>query len=211
MNLLVSDFDGSFFDDNYKENINLIKKINNYDFVIATGRNYKSLKKDLKIKCEYYICNDGGYILNNKKRIIYTNNFNDDVIKLIYERLKNLDYNDYFFDYILNQSKKLKSEVNKLSIRIKDNNAIKDMKYLIDSVDSVYAYLSENWINILPINSNKETAIDFLLKDNTYEKIITIGNDENDKGMIKKFNGYLITNKKIKNGIKSFIDLKNIL
>ena len=66
------------------------------------------------------------------------------------------------------------------------------MKCLIDSVDNVYAYLSENWINILPINSNKETAIDFLLKDNTYEKIITIGNDENDKGMIKKFNGYLI-------------------
>lgn len=211
MNLLVSDFDGSFFDDNYKENINLIKKINNYDFVIATGRNYKSLKKDLKTKCEYYICNDGGYILNNKKRIIYINNFNDDVIKLIYERLKKLDYNDYFFDYILNQSKKLKSGVNKLSIRIKDNNAIKDMKYLIDSVDSVYAYVSENWINILPINSNKETAIEFLLKDNTYEKIITIGNDENDKGMIKKFNGYLITNKKIKNGIKSFIDLKKFL
>ena len=211
MNLLVSDFDGSFFDNNYRENINLIKKINNYDFIIATGRNYKSLKKDLKIKCEYYICNDGGYILNNKKRIIYTNNFNDDVIKLIYERLKKLDYNDYFFDYILNQSKKLKSGVNKLSIRIKDNNAIKDMNYLIDSVDSVYAYLSENWINILPINSNKETAIEFLLKNNTYEKIITIGNDENDKGMIKKFNGYLITDRKIENGIKSFIDLKNIL
>ena len=49
MKLIVSDFDGTFFDNNYDKNIELINKYSD-DFVIATGRNIKSLKKDLKIK-----------------------------------------------------------------------------------------------------------------------------------------------------------------
>jgi hydroxymethylpyrimidine pyrophosphatase-like HAD family hydrolase len=51
MNLIITDFDGTFFDDNYLKNIEFIKNLkDNYDFVIATGRNFKSLKKDLKIE-----------------------------------------------------------------------------------------------------------------------------------------------------------------
>ena len=53
MNLLVSDFDGTFFDDNYEKNIQFIKECKNLDFIIATGRNILSLKNDLKIKCKY--------------------------------------------------------------------------------------------------------------------------------------------------------------
>ena len=46
MNLLVSDFDGTFFDDNYLDNIKFVESIrNNTKFVIATGRNFNFLKK----------------------------------------------------------------------------------------------------------------------------------------------------------------------
>lgn len=193
MNLIITDFDGTLFDKNYKKNIEAIKKIKNTDIIIATGRNYESLKKDLQIKCKYYICNDGGYILDEKENIIYKNYFNEENIKRIYRRLKKLNYDNYFFDYINTLDKKIENNINKLSLKIRDNNAINDMKYLLNGINDVYGYLSENWINILPISSKKENAIDYILKNNNYDKVWVIGNEINDYKMIKKYNGFLIT------------------
>lgn len=208
MKLIVSDFDGTFYDENYLENIEFIKSLEDADFVIATGRNFESLKKDLKIECKYYICNDGGYILDNKENIVYKNYINDDSIKLVYERMKKLNYSNYFFDYVDHFDTKLKPKVNKLSVKIKDNCAYNDMKYMLENIDDIYAYLSENWINILSNESKKELAIE-KLKYN-YDEIIVIGNEINDFEMIKRYNGYLISkelnnNKKI---INNFLDLK---
>jgi len=76
MDLLVTDFDGTFYDNNYENNIKFIESLSNINFVIATGRNFPSLKKDLKIKCDYYICNDGGYILDKDYNLIYRNHIN---------------------------------------------------------------------------------------------------------------------------------------
>ena len=112
MNLIISDFDGTLFDSNYKKNIEAIEKNKNIDLIIATGRNYKSLKKDLKIRCKYYICNDGGNILNKDDKIIYKNFFNQESIEIIYKRLKELNYNDYFFDYIDSFDKKILNNIN---------------------------------------------------------------------------------------------------
>ena len=87
MNLIITDFDGTFYDDNYQKNIDFIKSLKDtYDFVIATGRNFKSLKEDLKIECKYYICNDGGYILDNNENILYKNYIDEEIIKLIFNR-----------------------------------------------------------------------------------------------------------------------------
>jgi len=213
MNLIISDFDGTLFDKNYKENIKAIKKIKNTDLVVATGRNYDSLKKDLKIDCKYYICNDGGYILDENKNIIYKNYFNQKSIKKIYKEVKNLNYNDYFFDYIDTFSNKLLHNVNKLSIKIRDNKAKNDMNYILSNIKDAYGYLSENWINILPIFSTKEKAINYILNNNCYDKIYVVGNECNDYKMIKKYNGFLITNTP-KNGyncVNNFLEVINKL
>lgn len=213
MNLIISDFDGTLFDKNYKENIKAIEKQKNTDLIIATGRNYKSLKKDLKIKCKYYICNDGSYILDEKEKIIHKNFFNKQSIEIIYERIKKLNYNDYFFDYIDTFDTKLLANVNKLSIKIRDNNAASDMNYILNNIDDAYGYLSENWINILPILSKKENAIEHILNNNSYDNVYVIGNESNDYAMIKKYNGFLITEKKVDdyNCIKNFLELTNKL
>jgi integrase len=101
MKLIISDFDGTFYDSNYKENIKFIESIkDNFDFVIATGRHYKSLKRDLKTSCKYYICNDGGYIVNDKEEIIYKKYLNDSEFRIVYDRIKELNYEDYYIDYI---------------------------------------------------------------------------------------------------------------
>ena len=211
MNLIITDFDGTFFDENYLKNIEFIEKLkDNYDFVIATGRNFKSLKEDLKIKCKYYICNDGGYILNSDEKLIYNNYINDNIIKTIYNRMKELDYKEYFFDYINYFDTKINENINKLSIKIKDNNAFNDMNYMFKNLEGVYGYLSNNWINILSTESKKEYAIDRILKLNNYKKIYVIGNEINDYGMLEKYSGYLISNEKIEGykKIKNFLELE---
>jgi len=214
MNLIVSDFDGTFFDENYLKNIEFIKSLNDeYDFVIATGRNYDFLKKDLKIKCKYYICNDGGYILDSNKNVIYNTYISDSTIKIIDERIKKLNYTDYFYDYINHFDKKINHNINKVSIKIKNDNSIDDLKYLIKDLNDVYAYISTKWINILSISSKKENAIDFILKSNNYKNVYVIGNEINDYGMLKKYNGYLISNTKNEEykTINNFLDLKKKL
>lgn len=214
MNLIITDFDGTFFDDNYLENINFIENIkNNYDFVIATGRNFKSLKEDLKTKCKYYICNDGGYILDSNEKLIYNNYISDDAIKIVYNRMKELNYEDYFFDYINYFDTKINKNINKLSIKIKDNNASNDMNYMLKDLDAIYGYLSNNWINILSTESKKENAIDKILELNNYEKVYVIGNEINDYGMLEKYSGYLISKKKIEGykTISNFLELEKEL
>ena len=210
MKLIVSDFDGTFFDDNYDKNIELINKYNN-DFVIATGRNIESLKKDLKINCKYYICNDGGYILDDKKNILYKNYIDSNEVKIVYERLKELNYKDYFLDFIDHFDTKINDNINKVSIKIKDKNAYSDMLYILKDLKNTYGYLSDNWINILSIQSKKENAIEYLLKLEHYDKIYVIGNEINDYEMLKKYNGYLITNEDSDqyNTINSFIEIKD--
>lgn len=214
MNLIVTDFDGTFFDNNYLKNINFIEKLNDkYDFVIATGRNFKSLKEDLKIKCKYYICNDGGYILDSNEKIVYSNYINDQDIKIAYHRMKELNYQEYFLDYINYFDTRINKNINKLSIRIRDNNALNDMNYILKDLNSVYGYLSNNWINILSTESRKENAIDKILALNSYEKIYVIGNEINDYGMLKKYSGYLICKEKMKGykTISSFLELEKEL
>lgn len=213
MNLLVSDFDGTFYDNNYKENIKLIKKYKNLDFVIATGRNFSSLKNDLEIDCKYYICNDGGYILDNNYKLIYRNYINKNTAQIIYSRIKELGYNEYFFDNIDTFSKDIIDNINKISIRIQGGNTKKDIGYLLSKLTDVYAYISTNWINILNINSLKSNGIDFITNLNKYDNIYVVGNDINDLDMLKKYNGYLITNKNDKsyNTIKNFLELENVI
>ena len=212
MNLIVSDFDGTFFDDDYNKNIELIKKYNN-DFVIATGRNIESLKKDLKVNCKYYICNDGGYILDNNYDLIYRNHISEDTVAKIYSRMIELGYEDYFFDNLEELSKKIINNINKISVKIKDRNAINDMEYLLKDLADVYAYISTNWINILSIDSKKENAIDFISKLDNYDKIIVVGNDINDYEMLKKYDGYLISKEDNKNfkTIKNFLEIEDII
>ena len=213
MNLLVTDFDGTFYDNNYNKNIELIKKYSNIDFVIATGRNIKSLKEDLKIGCKYYICNDGGYILDSNYNLIYRNYIDKSTIEKIYSRIIELGYNDYFFDNIEMFSKEIIDNINKISIKIKDDNTEENIKYLLKNLDDVYAYISTNWINILSVDSKKSNAIDFILNLKSYDNIYVIGNDINDYDMLKKYNGYFVTNKKNKNfnSITSFLELESII
>lgn len=215
MKLIVSDFDGTFFDSNYEENVKFINKIkNDYDFVIATGRNIEFLDKDLKMECKYYICNDGGYILNSDRNLIYRNSIDDNIVNQIYKRILDLGYNEFYFDSIDELSNVPISNVNKILIRISNNeNDKNNMNNILDGINKVYGYISTNWINIMSTESTKDNSVDYISRLENYDTIYVIGNDINDYKMLKKYNGYLISNKNVKgfNIINCFEDLKDII
>lgn len=213
MKALFSDFDGTFYDDNYLENIKFIENLG-IDFIIATGRHYFSLKNDLKIDCKYYICNDGAYILDSNKNCIYKNSINNSDVETIYKRIKKLGIEDFFLDSYDKLTKDLTYPVNKFSVKIINRETAMDtLSKLISNLDNVYGYLSENYINILNFNSTKETAIDYLVKKENYEKVYVVGNEINDYNMINKYDGYLVTKEKNNNFncINKFNELKEII
>lgn len=213
MNLIVSDFDGTFFDENYNKNIELINKNkDNFDFVIATGRSIFSLEKDLKVNCKYYICNDGGYILDSNKNIIYKKYIDFGTVNEMHKRIKDLGCTEFYFDNINEISTVPIEPVNKILVKLNhDGNDEKNMNNILNGIKKAYGYISDNWINIMSIESAKENGVDFISKLENYDNIYVVGNDINDYKMLKKYNGYLVSNKNIYgfNIINSFQDLKD--
>lgn len=207
MNLLVSDFDLTFFNDNYKENIKYVKELKNFEFAIATGRNYKFLSEDLKIDCNYYILADGGYVMDKNQKVLYTRPIKDKTYQILEKKLKQLNITNYSFEIFNN-------DIVKLEIKIEDKDiALKRLDFMLKGLPDLYGYISRNWINIMDKEATKENAVKFLNRLNNYEKIYTVGDGPNDYGMIKEFNGFLISKEKKKgyNTISNFLELKNVI
>ena len=205
MKVLVTDFDMTLYDDNYEENIKYLKSLKDIEVIINTGREHITLFNDLKIECNYYILGDGSYIMNKNKEVIYTKPIKKETIEILKERIKQLKYTkSWFIDF--------NDEVVKLEVKIEDKEiAEQDLKYMLNGLDDVYGYVSRNWINIIDQQARKEIAIEYLDNINHYDKIYTVGDGPTDYGMLKKYNGYLITkeNKEGFNCIKNFLELKD--
>lgn len=205
MKLIVSDFDLTFFDDNYDENIKLVNDFVDKGniFVIATGRSYELLKKEIEnknIKFKYLICSDGAIILDETLNILKQIVF-DECINEIIEHLK--------------------KDSNLLSIDI-DSNQIgisgvycifNDIEYaskVLENIKQKYnvdGYVTTHGINIINKGISKVNGIDYIkgilkIED---ENIYTVGDSINDVEMIEKYNGYWIGKNNLSN-FKEFIE-----
>ena len=204
MKLIVSDFDLTFFDDDYDENITLANDFVDKGniFVIATGRSYELLKKEIenkKIKFKYLICSDGAVILDENLNVLKQVVFEQNYINKIIENLK--------------------KDINLSSIDIDSNemgisgvycvfNDIKYARRVLENIKKEYnvdGYVTTHGINIVKKNISKVNGIDYIkeilkIKD---ENIYTIGDNINDLEMINKYNGYWIKGEKI-NGVSNF-------
>ena len=205
MKVLVTDFDLTLYDDNYEKNLEYLKTLKNIEVIINTGREHITLFEDLKIECNYYILGDGSYIMNKNKEVIYTKPIKKETISILKKRIKQLKYTkSWFIDF--------DGEVVKLEVKIENKEtAEKDLEYMIKGLDDVYGYLSRNWINIIDQHARKEIALEYLDSINHYDKIYTVGDGPTDYGMLKKYNGYLISKEKKEgfNCINNFLELKN--
>lgn len=218
MKVLVSDFDDTLYTNDYEKNLESINKFmqDGNIFIIATGRNFKSITTKLKEKnflCNFYICKDGSSIYDSNFNLIYRKDIDSKSVKGIIDILlkNNLKvYVDDTLNYLTNYNISPNAIIAKIEDRSKEDSILNEIlkKY------PVYGYLSRNWINIINKNNSKANAIKFII--NKYDlgnDIYVVGDAVNDLSMLTEFNGYVIGDKlkqhKKINNIKELIDLIN--
>ena len=205
MKLIVSDFDLTFFDDNYDENIKLVNDFVDKGniFVIATGRSYELLEKKIKsknIKFKYLICYDGAIILDENLNILKQIVF-DECINEIIEHLKK-DSNLLSID--------IDSSAEGISGVYCIFNSIDYASKVLENIKQKYnvdGYVTTHGINIINKGISKVNGIDYIkgilkIED---ENICTVGDSINDVEMIEKYNGYWIGKNNFSN-FKEFIE-----
>ena len=208
--ILVADYDNTFYTDENQliKNIEGIKEFqkNGNLFVISTSRSWKSMKKEIdtyKIPFDYLCCNTGGSIFNHDGDLLYMGNVDDDILNKtenILSKYNDKDYSvtrygiykeyDEKIDKLLGY--KIKGDKAKLE-KLKDvleNDLNNDFQIVLKN-EKDYSKLFLNY----KLNT-KENGIEKLveiLPKNVY-KIITVGDDDVDFNMIKKYDGYRMEN-----------------
>ena len=207
--LLVSDYDNTLFTDEKQilksiENIKKFQEDGNI-FVISTSRSWKSIKKEIdkyKIPFDYLCCNTGGTIFNNKGDNLFIGNISDTTINKVENILskvntRNISITRYGI------YKEYEEKINKiLGYKIKGNKEIEKIKEELEiklSNEFEIILKNEKNCNKLFLNyklNTKENGIDRLIKllPKSDYKVITVGDDDVDFNMLKKYNGYRMLN-----------------
>lgn len=201
MKLIVSDFDRTFYDDNYEENIKLINEFvaKGNMFVIATGRPLYLLKEDLigyKISYSYLICKDGAVIFDKKGNKIFQKDIPNEIASQIYDILdndKNMreTYLDNTSELTIDKNDSINSIISRPSDMERAQDTLECIKKEFDIVDG---YISKNWLNITHKDVSKGMAIHYLqnLLEIKNEDIYTIGDSVNDISMNSMYNSYAV-------------------
>jgi len=208
--ILISDYDGTLFtnESNMNKNVEMINKFREQGnlFVLATGRPYCRTITKIKrynIPYDYLIVGNGSFVVDKNNKVIINNIIDSEVLRDIIIDLQNNEeileityYGTYEQDKVIDYD-------NTTYIMLKVKNRI--------TADEVVDYISKNFskINIYnSFNSKDFSLIDIIFnisqKSNAIEDIIklenidnafvyTIGDSSNDVEMIKKYNGYGMT------------------
>lgn len=199
MSMLVSDYDGTFkgsVTSNLELSLN-IKAVKEYmkkgnTFVIATGRPYISIKKEIDfydIPYDYLICNDGSTIFD-RNNLIHSNHLNDDITKELISIIEDMKIEYSLYNHI-GKTRSIKDIV-EIALLVKNMENYKKMKDTISDfndlcIDKLYrnAFIRKN--------CHKDYGIDVLCNIiGNIDNIYTIGNDKNDIEMLKKYDGYKV-------------------
>lgn len=199
MKMLVSDFDGTFFNKDYKDNIKAVNEFVDKDnlFVICTGRNLNRLLVDLDkdLKFNYLICSDGAVIYDKYFNEIYRSDIEPRVVDGVVKIINN---NDCFSDIDLIHGASLDDRKVNAIYALYDKNKIDMAKYALEYIQrthpQIHGYLSKNYININNRMATKSSGIKNLIDVKKLEPLLvyTIGNDINDQDMLLDYIGTLM-------------------
>lgn len=200
MKLLVSDYDGTFNEDNrlskINKNIDAVKRFmeNGNIFAFATGRNYESIKKEITkyhIPYNYLICSNGSTVFDHKDNILFQNTLLIDAVR---KTLKYLDHFGFIKSVELQDAYgRVTNDFNnvcEIICTLKFKNAL-DARMVREEI----AFLdSFSFMNVIIFKEELDKSdgiyvvsrIEGINKDNIY----TIGDASNDKGMLEEFNGF---------------------
>ena len=205
MKLLVSDYDGTIktYDKNpnfiekniFRENIKSINDfMKNNKFVIATGRNTKSIYDETEkyeIKYDYLISYNGRVIVDKNNNVINAEYIDIEFLdELNYVNIKELSFYD---EFNLNNSGNNPIYIYLTLSNIKEvRNCVAYWREFYPNLKITYNYLFNTII--IRKKYNKLLGINKLIDKEKInikkQNIITVGDETNDKEMIKYYNGY---------------------
>ena len=157
MKLLVTDFDGTLYTDDYNKNIEALNKFKQKGnkIVIATGRYLSSLKEDLdkRIDYDYLICTDGSIIYDNNDDVIYKELLDKESCEYVINQLRKLEEVNNI--YCLNGDKLLDYDeydnTNAIIASFEDRKVVEEyFENILKENDEVILSKSEHASNILP-------------------------------------------------------------
>ena len=201
MFLLASDFDRTFYINNYDFKKN-VEALNNFMkgnmFVIVTGRSYQDYMNITKnyIPVNYLVLNHGATILKDDN-VIRSTTINEDTK----EKLKAIfDFNN--LEYFATKDKISRvsideSNLSKINITMQDNLvAKKAVDYINSNFKDIKAYVlfHKNQFEIVSTKANKYYALEYIRKieDINKNNVYTVGDGYTDIDMVKNYNGYCV-------------------
>lgn len=231
--VLVVDYDRTLFinNDDMLNNINSVNKFreNGNIFIIATGRTYNSLKKEIdkyNIEYDYLILNHGSLVIKKDKSTLFHYKIDKNILFDITNYLSKYKPKSVMYSYYTEDTNDINNpDISKITIGFqKDIETFK--KIMMDIVkkynNKLNIYFTQNYeIEIISKETNKSRAIDLLMKKANFKKenIYTIGDSYTDIDMINDYNGscmeksidILKNNKNIKKYSSVSVLIKDIL
>ncbi len=201
MFLLASDFDRTFYINNYdfKKNVEALKSFrNNNKFVIVTGRSYQDYINITKnyVPVDYLVVNHGATVMKDNKVIksVYINDITINKLKSIFD-FDNIEYfatSDTMSRVNINHG-----NISKINISLSDNLvAKKAVEYLNNNFKDIKAYVlfHKNQFEIVSVDANKCKAIEYIgyLEGIDRSNIYTVGDGYTDIEMVKYYSGFAI-------------------
>lgn len=231
--VLVVDYDRTLFinNDDMLNNINSINKFreNGNIFIIATGRTYNSLKKEIdkyNIEYDYLILNHGSLVIKKDKSTLFHYKIDKNILFDITNYLSKYKPKSVMYSYYTEDTNDINNpDISKITIGFqKDIETFK--KVMMDVVkkynNKLNIYFTQNYeIELISKETNKSRTIDLLMKKANFKKenIYTIGDSYTDIDMINDYNGscmeksidILKNNKNIKKYSSVSVLIKDIL
>ena len=213
MKLFITDYDDTLYqnDDDIKDNITMIKRLQQHDFliIISTGRSYPSIKNQInlfKIPYDILCCADGSIIYDKEGNVIKMFPMSLEIVKPLEKFYQNLKFEEIQFSYQEGYSNQLRERNNLLGINICLANENYYQKDVINFLKLKNKYPNYNYLNythphysylcVKPINVSKSFSIEYL--KNLYKvndnDIYVIGDSSNDYEMIRDFHGVCMSN-----------------
>ena len=217
--ILISDYDGTFYqnDKDIKINIDKVTEFRQLGnlFVIATGRSYVDLKMQIdkyKIPYDYLILNHGGLVLSKNLDIIEVFTLNKAEVDSILDYVSNnKDIDDTILISTFTKDVKDTSNIVKIMLKLYNYEKASEVKSFVDkNYRNTKSYLvgedNHYLVEIISSKASKSLMIEKIVTKEQIENknIFTVGDGINDIDMIKKYNGY-----RMKTSCKELLSIAN--
>lgn len=217
--LLVSDYDGTFSDNNvslttiHNNRDSSLKFISNGNiFAFASGRNFNSITSETNkydLPYHYLVCNNGTSIFNEHNELLHFNLIPFAlVIKTIkYLNRKHVILNIKYIDIFGNETRNF-AEVAEVvcTVNIPTPLVLEEVRNEISFLQTIFFTSKSSQIHtvaqgkvpvttqylIIKEPSDKKDAVRFIAEKEgiSFDNVFTIGNDFNDYGMLECYNGF---------------------